>query len=275
MTLLENAQSSLDPFHFGNSRSRPSHPPEGSVIISEPGKWTLNNSSRNLLFDVVYSPFASWSITNPKMAESIGNRDSSLQVLPLTNDKISEYICKTCSAYESQLNKVLEELESARAITDILQREVPTITTTDNMCNEQTTTKEWTTVSSKSNSSKPKNSNLCRTTITDQYIMTANKFTPLNNLQTNNAESNKLRTLHEQKKQIKQISTLYMSTTPNQHKKGMKIPTIINERLICGSDQKPTTRKKEERKSSTGTRASHKVKIIGESHLSGIAPKID
>ena len=105
--------------------------------------------------------------------------------------------------------------------------------------------------------------------------MTANKFTPLNNLQTNNAESNKLRTLHEQKKQIKQISTLYMSTTPNQHKKGMKIPTIISERLICGSDQKPTTRKKEERKSSTGTRASHKVKIIGESHLSGIAPKID
>jgi len=57
---LEDAQSSLEPFHFRNSSSRPSHPPEGSVIIFEPGKWTLNNSSRIPLSDVVYSPFASW-----------------------------------------------------------------------------------------------------------------------------------------------------------------------------------------------------------------------
>jgi len=60
MALLEDAQSSLHPFHFGNSSSRPSHPPEGSMIISEPGKWTLNNSSRIPSFDVVYSPFSSW-----------------------------------------------------------------------------------------------------------------------------------------------------------------------------------------------------------------------
>ena len=38
---------------------------------------------------------------------------------------------------------------------------------------------------------------------------------------------------------------------------------------------KPTTRKKEERKSSTRTRGSHKVKILGDSHLRGISPKID
>jgi hypothetical protein len=130
------------------------------------------------------------------MMECVGNGDSLLQALPPTNDKISEYICKTCSAYESQVNKVLEELESARAIIDILQSEVPTIITTEITCNEQTTTKEWTTVSSKNNSSKPKKSNLCKTTITDQYTMTVSKFTPLNNLQDNNAESNKRRTLH-------------------------------------------------------------------------------
>jgi hypothetical protein len=40
MTVLETAQSSLDPFHFGNSSSRPSQPPEGSKIVSDPGKWT-------------------------------------------------------------------------------------------------------------------------------------------------------------------------------------------------------------------------------------------
>ena len=90
------------------------------------------------------------------MVGCIGHGDRSLQALPPTNDKISEYICKTCSANESQPNKVLEELESARAIIDILQREVPTIITTEIMCKEQTTTKEWTTISSKNNSSKPK-----------------------------------------------------------------------------------------------------------------------
>jgi hypothetical protein len=65
-----------------------------------------------------------------------------------------------------------------------------------------------------------------------------------------------------------------MNETSNQHKKGMEIPTIINGRLICG-DRKSTTRKKEEGKSPTGTRASHKVKILGDSHLRGTASKID
>jgi hypothetical protein len=65
------------------------------------------------------------------------------------------------------------------------------------------------------------------------------------------------------------------SETSNQHRKGMKIPTITNGRLMYDGDCKPTTRKKEEGKSSTGTRASHKVKILGDSHLRGTALKID
>ena len=105
--------------------------------------------------------------------------------------------------------------------------------------------------------------------------MTANMLTPLNNLQANNADSNELRTLYEQRKQIRHISTQNTNASPNQHKKGMKIPTIINGRLIYDGDRKPTMRKKEERKRLTGTRTSHKVKILGDSHLRGIAPKID
>jgi len=62
--------------------------------------------------------------------------------------------------------------------------------------------------------------------------------------------------------------------TSNQHRKGMKIPTVINGRLIY-SDQKSTTRKKERKRSPTETRASHKVKILGNSHFRGIASKID
>jgi len=64
------------------------------------------------------------------MVECIGIGDDLLEVFPQINDKISEY---SCSAYKSQLNKVLEELETARAIIDILQKELPTIVTTNNL----------------------------------------------------------------------------------------------------------------------------------------------
>jgi hypothetical protein len=54
----------------------------------------------------------------------------------------------------------------------------------------------------------------------------------------------------------------------------MKIPTIINGRLIHGDDWKRTT-KKEEKTSKTGTSISHKVKILGDSHLRETASKTD
>jgi len=181
------------------------------------------------------------------MADCVATGDSSLYVLPLIKDRISEYICKKCSAYESQLKEVLEELESAKTIINILQRELPTNTTTKNMWGEQTNTKEWTSVSSRNNSARPNKSKLCVPTTTDQHIMITNRFTPLYNLQANNVESNGLQTLQGQKKQTGQISTLNENKTLNQHRKGMKIPTIINGRLIHGDNWKPTTKRRKRR----------------------------
>jgi hypothetical protein len=60
-----------------------------------------------------------------------------------------------------------------------------------------------------------------------------------------------------------------------KHRKGMKIPTIINGRLLHGDNWKPTTKKKEEKTSTPGTSVSHKVKILDDSHLRGTASKID
>jgi len=105
--------------------------------------------------------------------------------------------------------------------------------------------------------------------------VTTNRFTPLYNLQANNVESNGLQTLQGQKKQTRQISTQNKKKTPNQHRKGMKIPTIINGRLINGDNWKPTTKKKEEKTSTTGTSISHRVKILGDSHLRETSSKID
>ena len=61
------------------------------------------------------------------MADGVRNRNSSLSVLDPIQDTISEYNCIKCSAYESQLNHTLEELESAKKIIDILQKELDTI----------------------------------------------------------------------------------------------------------------------------------------------------
>jgi uncharacterized protein YPO0396 len=140
---------------------------------------------------------------------------------------------------------VLEELELATAIIDILQREVPATTTTENTCDEQTNTKEWTTVSTRNNPTKPNKSSLRKPTITDQYIVTTNRFTPLNNLQAHNAKSNRLQMLQAQQRETRQTLTQNMNETSNQCRKGMKIPTITNGILIYGSDWKPTTRKEE------------------------------
>jgi hypothetical protein len=68
------------------------------------------------------------------MADCVKTGDSSLQVLPLIKNKISEFICKKCSVYESQLKEALEELESVRIIIDILQKELLKTTATKNTC---------------------------------------------------------------------------------------------------------------------------------------------
>ena len=64
--------------------------------------------------------FPCYSLHSVKMADCVATGDSSLYVLPLIKDRRSEYICKKCSAYESQLKEVLEELESAKTIINIL-----------------------------------------------------------------------------------------------------------------------------------------------------------
>jgi hypothetical protein len=55
----------------------------------------------------------------------------------------------------------------------------------------------------------------------------------------------------------------------------MKIPTTINGSLLHGDYWKPTKKKMKETTSTTGTSISHKVKILGDSHLRGTASKLD
>ena len=116
-----------------------------------------------------------------KMADvGVCSRVSS-RVLPGNKDKRSECACSKCSVYETQLKEALEELELARMIIDILQKEVLT-TTAKNACgtgsvavqeyNKQGKTKEWTLVSNKNNAIKPNKNNEYEFIYLNQPIMT-------------------------------------------------------------------------------------------------------
>ena len=169
------------------------------------------------------------------MVDSVVSSGVSSHIFPKSKGNISEYVCNKCSIYETQLKEALEELESARMITDILQKELLTSATTKNTCgndliskqgfSKQGNTKEWILVSSKNHIVKPNRNDKCESTSPVQLIMTMNRFTPLSNLQENNADSSELQ---EQKEQI---STQDMNRTKKQHRIGMKIPTIIGGRL--------------------------------------------
>jgi hypothetical protein len=52
--------------------------------------------------------------------------------LSKSKGNINESVGKKCSEYETQLNEVLDELGSAQTIIEILQKELPTSTTTKN-----------------------------------------------------------------------------------------------------------------------------------------------
>ena len=201
--------------------------------------------------------------------------------MPGNKDKISECACSKCSVYKTQLKDALEELESARMIIDVLQTELLTTPTTKNACgtgsvsvqeyNKQGKTKEWTLVSSKNNSIKPNKNNECEFISPNQPIMTTIRFTLLSNLQTNDEDSSGTQ------EREKQISTQSMNGTTNQHRIGMKIPTIVGGKIKDSGNPKTTPTKKKTA-CTPGTSINnkeHKVRILGDSHLRGTATKID
>jgi hypothetical protein len=133
------------------------------------------------------------------MADYVVFSGVSSHILPKSKGNIGDYVCNKCSVSETQLKEALEELELARMIIDILQKELLASMTTKNACgndsvsmqgfSKQGNTKEWTFVSSKNHIIKPNKNYKCESASPDQLIMTTNRFTPLSNLQANNADS--------------------------------------------------------------------------------------
>ncbi len=132
---------------------------------------------------------------------------------------------------------------------------------------KQSNTKEWTLVSSKHYIAKPNKNDKNETTSPDQLIMT-NRFTPLSNLQTNNAGPSGLQ-------EQKVISTPDMNRTRKQHRIGLKIPTIVGGIPTSSNNCKPTKKETVHVCDANHNHKEHKVKIIRDSHIRGTATKID
>ena len=66
------------------------------------------------------------------MADGVVSSGVSSHVLPKSRSNINEYVCTKYRVYETQLKGVLDELGSARIITDFLEKELLTTTATKN-----------------------------------------------------------------------------------------------------------------------------------------------
>jgi len=215
------------------------------------------------------------------MEDGAVGSDVSSHILSKSIGNINESVCKKCSEYETQLKEVLDDLGSAQTIIEILQKELPTSTTTKNAYGndlfskegfgKQVNTRVSTLVTSKNYTVKPNKSDKCETATSDQLITTTNRFTPLSNLEVNNADSSGLQ------EQSEWISTQNMHKTMKQHRIGIKIPMIVNRKIMHSDDWNPTTAKKNATYvcGTNFNNKEHKVKIVGNSHLRGTATRTD
>jgi len=208
------------------------------------------------------------------MVDSVVLSEVSSHILPKNKGKVSEFTCKKCSIYENQLKEALEDLASARMIINILRKDLhltSSKTASDNdsealqVHNDQVNTKEWTLVPPKNYIDKK-----CKSASPQQSVMITNRFTPLCNLQTNNVDSTGTQ------EHNKRVSTQEKNTITTQRRTGMSIPTTVGGKLMYSATRKPTSTEKTSTHAldASLTGKKHKVKIVGDSHLKGIAIKI-
>jgi len=126
------------------------------------------------------------------MADSGIHTGSFSHILLENTGNIHESNCKQCSEYVLQLNEALDELDSARKIIEILQKELSIYPTSNNVGgNDSASAKasskpvaetEWTLVPARNYSSNPNISDKHKVVTSDQFIKTANRFSMPPNL---------------------------------------------------------------------------------------------
>jgi hypothetical protein len=208
-------------------------------------------------------------VTNVFAAEHILSHTSSENT-----GNIHESNCKKCIEYESQLREALDELGSAREITEILQKELSIYLPSNNACgsdpvspkasSKPVSPMDWTQIPTRNYSLNPNKSKNRVITTSGHTIKTANRFPLLHNLEAVNT------VLHGPQQQKKSTPAEVAKDTENHHKIGITIPTIINGRLSFNPNKISTPAKKKKSIAAfcrNHITKEHKVRMIGDSHL--------
>jgi hypothetical protein len=148
---------------------------------------------------------------------------------------LNHFDCYKCRNYEEKLKEIIDELSSAETVIRILQTELHSTRTIENTCarnqiategpGKKPVTKEWALRTQKNNTENPQTHyrrNKNKITTTDQPITTANRFTPLCNLEEDDTESNGYQN-HDEQAQMHRIHK-----SMKQQTIGLKIPTRVN-----------------------------------------------
>ena len=166
----------------------------------------------------------------------------SSKILLQSSGKKEEHQCKSCHDHETQLKEVLDELNSAQMIINILQKELLSYnvsTTTDEVnlspiveSQSKLHTEEWINTAHKNNVKLQERPKLIRdeSASTSYYVSTKNRFSPLSNLERTKCTS------------------LQRAIKPITHEtKGKKIPSIVNGIFDYSNDFPSLTCKQEEK----------------------------
>jgi hypothetical protein len=191
--------------------------------------------------------------------------------------------CVICEDYEIQLKEALSELSLAHVIIRLLQNELIMSTTskradgnilfsTSNMGVRVDNNKEWTRVSPKKKHIEKSNKRSKGEIVSiGHLITTTNCFTLLHNL------DNQADRWEGQECSEWILSTKNITKVRKQHNSGVRIPTIINGRIINSGNRNPSLlmKKTTHVAGSKWINVDNNVRIIGDSHLRDTAARIN
>jgi hypothetical protein len=222
--------------------------------------------------------------TNARHGEQLGK-----DLMQITNVK-TDLNCVNCASIQKQLHHVLSELKSAETIISLLREDVkhrssettvefqyPNSQRVNSECesrNDYQMSEKWSSVVSRN--SKIKVLNDPKTLKQRQQLISTNRFEPLTTL-TDNQEV----MVHESNCNRTQSKIRTRETTSTQHTTGGRIPTIVNGRIVSSRNynhNKNPTKKSTDQSCAPkqkSTKFVHKVDITGDSHLRGLAVKVN
>jgi len=190
--------------------------------------------------------------------------------------------CINCVLMEKQLHAVMMELKSAQEIISLLNEDIKNNTrgsiddlqhrlssretSESETSRDNLTNGKWTSVVYKRKNNNTKVMCDTNTVNIQKHLLSTNSFASLATLMENQEG-----TEHVNKCKLPHDTTPTLETV-SQRDSGWKIPTIVNGKTSNNvSDKKKPLR----RTTQKSTKILHKVEIIGDSHLKGIASKIN